>query len=127
MKMKKLLAGVLSAVMVATMIPASMAFSVSAAETNEDSFVAYYDFTAGETEEWAPYTVTQQIVSTNYNTYTNTATGVEVNESGLNITADAHGYGIDNPLQNQVTNGWTVSMTVTLPANTNITVYESVD
>ena len=125
MKMKKLLAGILSATMVATMIPASMAFSgVSAEGTNEDSFVAYYDFTAGETNEWAPYTVTQANASTDYNTYTNTATGVEVNESGLNITAGAHGYGIDNPLQNQVTNGWTVSMTVTLPANTNITVFE---
>lgn len=125
MKMKKLLAGVLSATMVATMIPASMAFSsVSAEGTNEDSFVAYYDFTADETNGWAPYTVTQKNVSTDYNTYTNTATGVEVNESGLNITAGAHGYGIDNPLQNQVTNGWTVSMTVTLPANTNITVFE---
>ena len=43
MKMKKLLAGVMSAAMVATMIPASMAFSVSAAP--EDSLVASYDLT----------------------------------------------------------------------------------
>ncbi len=46
MKMKKLLAGVLSAAMVATMIPASMAFSSVSAEVPEA--VATYDFSADE-------------------------------------------------------------------------------
>ena len=47
MKMKKLLAGVLSAAMVATMIPASMAFSVSAVAPDgvvTDGLVSYFTF-----------------------------------------------------------------------------------
>lgn len=47
MKMKKLLAGVLSAAMVATMIPASMAFGVSAAVPDgvvTDGLVSYFTF-----------------------------------------------------------------------------------
>lgn len=128
MKMKKLLAGVLSAAMVATMIPASMAFSsVSAEGTNEDSFVAYYDFTAGETEGWASY------ISNDMGATWTTGNGnIVADASGITFkTAGANAYSIENPLKGVVEDGFTISVNYTIPAEQasaafGLTSYESV-
>ena len=117
MKMKKLLAGVLSAAMVATMIPASMAFSVSAAP--EDSLVASYDFTQGETEGWAGYTVGG--VGT---TYTEGNANITIDENGVTLPAGANNYSIANPLAGEVTDGFTVVVDVSIPAGQAQTEYE---
>lgn len=100
MKMKKLLAGVLSAAMVATMIPASMAFSsVSAAP--EDSLVASYDLTTDiGREDW-----------------TGTEGYVSVDENGVSIAHDGETgkgqYYITNPLAGKdLTDGFSVVVDV---------------
>ena len=101
MKMKKLLAGVLSAAMVATMIPASMAFSgVSAAP--EDSLVESYDFTQGETQGWTAE-------GTNANSIVVDANGITF-QDGLQATNQL--YTIDNPLRNQANDGFSVEIDV---------------
>lgn len=117
MKMKKLLAGVMSAAMVATMIPASMAFSVSAAP--EDSLVASYDFTQGETEGWAGYTVGGLGA-----TYTEGNSNITIDENGVTMSAGANSYAIANPLAGEVTDGFTVAVDVSIPAGQAQTVYE---
>ena len=93
MKMKKLLAGVLSAAMVATMIPASMAMSsVSAAP--EDSLVASYDFTQGETQGWAKYNGMDRAEGNDAITET---------DEGVVFTTNAYNtYSISNPLAGEV-------------------------
>lgn len=117
MKLKKLLAGVLSATMVATMIPASMAFSVSAAP--EDSLVASYDFTKGETEGWAGYTVGGLGA-----TYTEGNANITIDENGMTMPAGTNNYSIANPLAGEVTDGFTVAIDVSVPAGQAQTVYE---
>lgn len=99
MKMKKLLAGVLSAAMVATMIPASMAFSVSAAP--EDSLVASYDLTTDTGREG----------------WTGTEGYVSVDENGVSIAHDGETgkgqYYITNPLAGKdLTDGFSVVVDV---------------
>lgn len=108
MKMKKLLAGVLSATMVATMIPASMAFSsVSAAP--EDSLVASYDFTKGETEGWAKYNGLDRAEGNE--AITETADGVVFTTNAYNT------YSISNPLAGKVSDGgFTVTLDVSVPS-----------
>lgn len=100
MKLKKLLAGVLSATMVATMIPASMAFSsVSAAP--ENSLVASYDLTTDiGREDW-----------------TGTEGYVSVDENGVSIAHDGETgkgqYYITNPLAGKdLTDGFSVVVDV---------------
>ena len=101
MKMKKLLAGILSATMVATMIPASMAFSgVSAAEDTGNGLVASYDFTKGQTDVWSDATKGE-------------GTAVTVDDNGVTTiysATDPQSYSIENPLQNKVTDGFTVGV-----------------
>ena len=111
MKMKKLLAGVLSAAMVATMIPASMAMSsVSAAP--EDSLVASYDFTQGETQGWAEYsglTFTEGDVSQ-----------ISQGEDGVTFTEEGtYSYSIANPLAGKVTDGFAIAMDVAITGTMN--------
>lgn len=106
MKMKKLLAGVLSAAMVATMIPVSLAMSsVSAAP--EDSLVASYDFTKGETEGWAEYSGSD-FIEGDVDQITEDGNGVNFTEEGT------YSYTIANPLQGKVTQdgGFTIAMDV---------------
>ena len=118
MKMKKLLAGVLSAAMVATMIPVSMAMSsVSAAP--EDSLVASYDFTKGETQGWAGYTVGG--VGT---TYTEGNANITIDENGVTMPAGTNNYSIANPLVDKVTDGFTVAVDVSIPAGQSQTEFE---
>ena len=106
MKMKKLLAGVMSAAMVATMIPASMAFSVSAAP--EDSLVASYDFTQSETEGWAKYNGMNRTEGNN---------AIEETDEGIVFTTnDYNTYSIGNPLAGQVDGGFTVMVDVSVPS-----------
>ena len=99
MKMKKVLAGILSATMVATMIAASMAFSgVSAAEDTGNGLVASYDFTKGQTDVWSDATKGE-------------GTAVTVDDNGVTTiysATDPQSYSIENPLQNKVTDGFTV-------------------
>ena len=112
MKMKKLLAGVLSAAMVATMIPASMAFSVSAAP--EDSLVASYDFTKGETEGWTEYST--------LNFTEGDVAQVTQDENGVTFTEEgAYSYTIANPLAEKVTqeSGYTIAMDVQVTGKMN--------
>ncbi len=127
MKMKKLLAGVLSAAMVATMIPASMAFSgVSAAP--EDSLVKSYDLTTEEGRSgWVANVRTTENV-------TNPLSEPSVGDSGVTFTggwagnADSNGsqsYTITNPLQGNATNGFSVVVTVTVSNNGFRNAYES--
>lgn len=111
MKMKKLLAGVLSAAMVATMIPVSMAMSsVSAAP--EDSLVASYDFTQGETQGWAEYsglTFTEGDVSQ-----------ISQGEDGVTFTEEGtYSYSIANPLAGKVTDGFAIAMDVAITGTMN--------
>lgn len=110
MKMKKLLAGVLSAAMVATMIPASMAFSVSAAP--EDSLVASYDFTKGETEGWAEYsglTFTEGDIAQ-----------IAQGEDGVTFSEEGtYSYSIANPLAGKVTDGFSIAMDVAVTGTMN--------
>lgn len=108
MKMKKLLAGVLSAAMVATMIPVSMAMSsVSAAP--EDSLVASYDFTKGETEGWAKYNGMDRAEGNDAITET---------DEGVVFTTNAYNtYSISNPLAGEVgDSGFTVMVDVSVPS-----------
>lgn len=112
MKMKKLLAGVLSAAMVATMIPASMAFSgVSAAP--EDSLVESYDFTKGETAGWGEYsgrTYEEGDVSQ-----------IQQSSAGVTFTEEGtYAYSISNPFKTETDmTGFTVAMDVSVPGTTN--------
>ena len=100
MKMKKLLAGVLSAAMVATMIPASMAFSSVSAEGEGNGLVASYDFTKGQTDGWR------------------NVKGVSVTDAGIVTTWDTDGaYAIENPLAGKVTDGFTVVVTTSAGFN----------
>lgn len=108
MKMKKLLAGVLSAAMVATMIPVSMAMSsVSAAP--EDSLVASYDFTKGETQGWAKYNGMDRAEGNDAITET---------DEGVVFTTNAYNtYSISNPLAGEVgDSGFTVMVDVSVPS-----------
>lgn len=111
MKMKKLLAGVLSAAMVATMIPVSMAMSsVSAADVPDP--VASYDFTKGETEGWEEYsglTFTEGDVSQ----ITQGENGVAFSEEGT------YSYSIANPLAGKVTDGFAIAMDVAVTGTMN--------
>ena len=108
MKMKKLLAGVLSAAMVATMIPASMAFSsVSAAP--EDSLVASYDFTTSTgTGSWTDAT------------WSAVGEGVTITSgTGAVITGgdDHSSIYTTNALKDNATNGFSVVMNVAVTDN----------
>lgn len=117
MKMKKLLAGVLSAAMVATMIPASMAFSSVSAEGEGNGLVASYDFTKGQTDNWAAYTSTQNGTTGAGNvTWTEGNNAVTITENGLYMPAGMNSYNIANPLKGKVTDGWTIIMDVTIPS-----------
>ncbi len=114
MKMKKLLAGVLSAAMVATMIPASMAFSVSAAP--EDSFVVSYDLTTDEGRTgWTGGGAAASSIVTDEN-------GVTFSNGYL---AQNQNYSIANPLNGQASEGFSVALTVTVPAGAYVNAYES--
>lgn len=114
MKMKKLLAGVLSAAMVATMIPASMAFSVSAAP--EDSLVASYDLTTDAGREgWAAGGTAASNIAIDENGVTFSDGFVEQNQN----------YSIANPLNGKAGEGFSVALTVTVPAGTYVNAYES--
>ena len=114
MKMKKLLAGVMSAAMVATMIPASMAFSVSAAP--EDSLVASYDLTTDTGREgWVAGGVAAGNITTDENGVTFNDGYVEQNQS----------YSIANPLNGKAAEGFSVALTVTVPAGAYVNAYES--
>lgn len=113
MKMKKLLAGVLSATMVATMIPASMAFGVSA--TAEDSLVASYDLTTEEGRQgWF-------VGGTN-------TTPATIDENGVTFIGGIAGasqrYIIANPLNGEGTNGFSVALDVTTSGD-QVNVWES--
>lgn len=113
MKMKKLLAGVLSAAMVATMIPAGMAFSVSAAP--EDSLVESYDLTTDIGREgWVAGGAAANI-ATDENGVTFSNGYVEQNQS----------YSITNPLNGKAAEGFSVALTVTVPAGAYVNAYES--
>lgn len=115
MKMKKLLAGVLSAAMVATMIPASMAFSsVSAAP--ENSLVASYDLTMEEGRVgWFARGAA--------------ASGIETGASGVvfdnGYQAENQSYTIANPLIGQASSGFSVAVDVVIPSGGYINGYES--
>ncbi len=113
MKMKKLLAGVLSAAMVATMIPASMAFSSVSAEVPEA--VATYDLTTDAGREgWVAGGAAANIATDeNGVTFSNGYVGQNQN------------YSIANPLNGKATNGFSVALTVTVPAGTYVNAYES--
>lgn len=115
MKMKKLLAGVLSAAMVATMIPVSMAMSsVSAAP--EDSLVASYDFTTDEGRTgWTGGGAAASSIVTDENGVTFSNGYIEQNQS----------YSIANPLNGRASEGFSVALTVTVPAGTYVNAYES--
>lgn len=118
MKMKKLLAGVLSAAMVATMIPASMALGVSAAP--EDSLVASYNFTTDEGRNgWTGYTVGGLGA-----TYTEGDSAITMDENGVTLPAGTHNYSISNPLAGEVTDGFTVVADISIPAGQAQTEYE---
>lgn len=106
MKLKKLLAGVLSATMVATMIPASMAFSVSAEA--EGGLVAAYDLTteAGRSD-WTNASIGTVSITTDSEGVHSSYGWTE--ETGLQ--ADA--YSIVNPLAGNVTDGFTVVVNTT--------------
>lgn len=107
MKMKKLLAGVLSAAMVATMIPAGMAFSVSAAP--EDSLVASYDFTTSTgTGSWTDAT------------WSAVGEGVTITSgTGAVITGgdDHSSIYTTNALKDNAANGFSVVMNVAVTDN----------
>ena len=118
MKMKKLLAGVLSAAMVATMIPASMAFSgVSAAP--EDSLVASYDLTTEEGRTgWTKNYTIEQITENNDGvtiaggfqyTYDDNTTVPNPDYTGAAVEAT---YTIANPLGEDTGNGLTVVLDI---------------
>ena len=113
MKMKKLLAGVLSAAMVATMIPASMAFSSVSAEVPEA--VATYDLTTDAGREgWVAGGAAANIATDeNGVTFSNGYVGQNQN------------YSIANPLNGKATNGFSVALTVTVPAGPYVNAYES--
>ncbi len=116
MKMKKLLAGVLSATMVATMIPASMAFSSVSAEGEGNGLVASYDFTKGQTDNWAAYSG---------ETWVEGSEKVTVDETGMTIEENRyHSYSIANPLKGKVTDEYTVIMDVMIPTTQAQNVYE---
>lgn len=96
MKMKKLLAGVLSATMVATMIPASMALGVSAADVPEP--VATYDFSADESWHLEGNSLIADGVLT---------------ISAATEAANANSASVANPLQDAASsNGFSVAMQV---------------
>lgn len=126
MKMKKLLAGILSATMVATMIPASMAFSSVSAEVPEA--LATYDLTtdAGR-EDWVASVRTTENV-------TNPLSEPSVGDSGVIFTGGWAGneasngsqsYTIDNPLKGNATNGFSVVVTVAVSNDGFRNAYES--
>ena len=127
MKMKKLLAGVLSAAMVATMIPASMAFSgVSAqggsAEAVDAAQVASYDFTSSTgtgTLENATWTATSN--GTTIGDPAADETGVHLSDGWY---TDYQRYSVANPLRNSAENGFTVVLDVTVTGS-NRNAYES--
>lgn len=111
MKMKKLLAGVLSAAMVATMIPASMALGVSAADVPEA--VKSYDFTTDAyAAEW----------SSTGGAYWMNGTGIHF-KNGYSTAKQS--YTVANPLQGQAANGFSVAVTVTIPSGDYVNAYES--
>lgn len=111
MKMKKLLAGVLSAAMVATMIPASMAFSgVSAAEDTGNGLVASYDFTKGQTNGWSKYNGQER--TTGNENITESADGITFVTNAYNT------YSLNNPLAGKVSDGgFSVIVDVSVPEN----------
>ena len=114
MKMKKLLAGVLSAAMVATMIPASMAFSVSAAP--EDSLVASYDLTTDTGRKgWVAGGAAAANIVTDGNGVTFSNGYIEANQN----------YSIANPLNGKAAEGFSVALTVTVPAGTYVNAFEA--
>lgn len=116
MKMKKLLAGVLSAAMVATAIPASMAFSgVSAAP--EDSLVASYDLTTEEGREG--WTATNDMGWS-----TNDGTTIKETDAGVVMTNGNNSYSIDNPYKEKDVSSFSIVMDVLVPDGANITEYE---
>ena len=104
MKMKKLLAGVLSAAMVATMIPASMAFSVSAAPE------AAYDYSF----------VGKELNADGWTTAGTRSQDASITEAGLSLVGDQSdesssvSYSIANPLQGKAENGFSVRMTLSV-------------
>lgn len=118
MKMRKLLAGILSATMVATMIPASMAFSgVSAeggsAEAVNAAMVASYDFTTD--------IGTGTLENATWNSF---GTVTDFNDQGMNIgnsTEGTNAYQINNPLKGQEsTTGYSVVFNGSLTVGTDI-------
>lgn len=111
MKMKKLLAGILSATMVATMIPASMAFSgVSAAEDTGNGLVASYDFTKGQTNGWSKYNGQER--TTGNENITESADGITFVTNAYNT------YSLNNPLAGKVSDGgFSVIVDVSVPEN----------
>ena len=112
MKLKKLLAGVLSATMVATMIPASMAFSgVSAAEDTGNGLVVSYDLTTNDgRSEWTKcYGLGRNDTATDTRVMTEGADGVT-------FTNEYNAYSISNPLKGEATDGFTVIVDVSVPS-----------
>ncbi|HIU41661.1 MAG TPA: hypothetical protein IAD19_03825, partial [Candidatus Egerieicola faecale] len=114
MKMKKLLAGVLSAAMIATMIPASMAFSsVSAAP----EAMASYDFTQGENQGWKAVYAGSGMVQA----LENQPVSIQSNAS-VSGPSNRAAYSIENPLAAyEDATGYTVVMDANILSTTGDT------